>query len=60
VRAYTVFNEAVEKSQTVLDIPGRHTYARRGEADYRDLAAETLPHLGIDTTKIRSDAAWVG
>lgn len=59
VRAYTVFNEAIERSRTVLDIPGRHHYARRGEQDYRELAAETLPALGFDTDKIRSDSAWL-
>ena len=59
VRSYTAFNEAVEPSWTVLDIPGRHHYARRGEADYRALAAEVLPAVGFDTEKIRSDSAWL-
>jgi len=59
VRSYTAFNEAVERSRTVLDIPGRHHYARRGEADYRTLAAEVLPAVGFDTEKIRSDSAWL-
>lgn len=59
IRRYAAFDEAVERSRTVLDIPGRHHYARRAEADYRDLAAETLPALGFDTTKIRSDGPWL-
>jgi len=49
----------VERSRTVLDIPGRHAYACRSEADYRDLAAGTLPALGLDTEKIRSAAERV-
>lgn len=62
VRRYAVYDEAVERSCTVLDIPGRHHYARRAEADYRALAAETLstPALGFDTDKLRSDESWLG
>lgn len=57
VRRFVAFDEAVERSRTVLDIPGRHNYARRAEADYRALAAETLP--AFDTEKIRSDSPWL-
>ena len=54
----------MERSRTVLGLPGRHRYRYRyrgapGEADYRALAVETLPALGFDTDKIRSDA-WLG
>lgn len=59
IRRYAVIDEAVEKSTTVLDIPGAHSYARKVEADYRALAAETFAGMGLDTTKLRSDAEWL-
>jgi chromosome partitioning protein len=60
IRHYVAVNEAVERNCTVLDLPGRHHNARRIEEDYRALAAETFTALGIDTTALRKDAAWLG
>lgn len=60
VRRYAVVDEAVERSVTVLDIPGAHSYARRVEDDYRALAAETFGAMGLDTAKLRGDAPWLG
>lgn len=48
VRRYVAYDEAVEASQTVLDIPGRHHRARRAEADMRQLAVEVFGRLGLD------------
>lgn len=59
IRRYTVVDEAVERGCTVLDIPGKHHYARRVEDDYRSLAAETFGALGFDTTGLRKDAEWL-
>lgn len=60
VRRYAVVDEAVEKSVTVLDIAGAHSYARRVEDDYRALAAETFGAMGMDVGKLREDAEWLG
>lgn len=59
VRRYAVVDECVERSCTVLDVPGRHHYARRVEADYRALAAETFGAMGLDVTPLRREAAWL-
>jgi chromosome partitioning protein len=60
VRQYSVVNEAVERSCTVMDIRGRHSAARRVEADYRALAVETFEPLGFDVASLRREAAWLG
>lgn len=60
IRRYAVVDEAVERSCTVLDIPGKHHYARRVEDDYLALAAETFGAMGMDTAALRRDAAWLG
>jgi cellulose biosynthesis protein BcsQ len=58
VRRYSV-DECVEKSVTALDIPGRHSMARRVEEDYTALAAETFDAMGLDTAPLRKDAPWL-
>ena len=59
VRRYTAVDEAVERSCTVLDIPGRHSNARRVEADYAALAAEVFGAMGLDVDVLRGDAPWL-
>lgn len=59
VRRYTAVDEAVERSCTVMDIPGRHSNARRVEDDYRALAAETYAAMGLDVEPLRQEAAWL-
>ena len=60
IRRYVAVDEAVERACTVLDIPGRHHYARRVEADYTALAGETLGAMGIDTSILRREPSWLG
>lgn len=50
IRSYTAYRDARERSRTVLDIGGSHSYARFAEADYRRLAAETFRALDLTTT----------
>ncbi len=59
IRRYAVFDEAVERNVTVLDIAGRHHYARRGEDDYLQLAAETFSALDFNTDALRTEAKWL-
>lgn len=49
IRRYSVYDEAVERAATVLDVPGQHSYARAAEADYRALTAEVLAAVGFTT-----------
>lgn len=57
VRTYTVYREALETSQTVLDINSR--YARPAKEDYRNLASEVLYPLGFDITTLGKEVdAW--
>lgn len=51
IRRYAVYDEAVERGGTVLDIPGAHSYARQAEADYRQLADEAFAMLGLSVRK---------
>ncbi|QJY51239.1 AAA family ATPase [Pseudonocardia broussonetiae] len=51
VRRYAVYDEAVERGGTVLDIPGLHSYARLAEADYRALADEVLAAVDLQLRK---------
>jgi chromosome partitioning protein len=47
VRRYAIFDEALEAGQTVLGLPGAHSYARQAESDYRALAQEIMARLGM-------------
>ena len=47
IRRYSVFDEAVERGGTVLDVPGQHSYARQAEGDYRALADEVFDMVGL-------------
>lgn len=49
IRRFVAYDEAAERSRTVLDVGGRHHYARRAEADYRALTIEVLSLLGVPT-----------
>lgn len=51
IRRYAVYDEAVERGGTVLDLPGAHSYARLAEADYRALADEVFPMVGVEMRK---------
>lgn len=48
IRDYVIYREALERSRTVLDVGGAHSYARRGEQDYRELTAEVMAALDSD------------
>jgi chromosome partitioning protein len=48
IRRYSAFDEAVEANLTVLDLGGVGSRARLAEADYRQLADEALPLVGIE------------
>jgi len=53
IRRFVAYDEAVERSRTVLDLGGAHHYARRAEEDYRSLAGEVFELLGHDTMALR-------
>lgn len=59
VRRYVAVDEAVERSCTVMDIRGRHHYARRVEQDYAALGAETFEAMGWDAGPLRRDPPWL-
>lgn len=59
VRRYSVYDEAVERGCTVLDVPGQHSYARAAEDDYRALAAEVFTAAGLTTTTTITTATEV-
>jgi chromosome partitioning protein len=60
IREYAAVNEAVERGCTVLDIPGRHTNARRVEADYRGLGREVFGAMGIaGAEQVAEVPAWL-
>lgn len=44
---------SLETNRTILDIGGRHSYARVAEAEYRALGAELFPTLGFDATSLQ-------
>jgi chromosome partitioning protein len=46
IRRFVVYDEAIERSRTVLDVGGSHSYARIAEGEYRHLTAEALTALG--------------
>jgi len=52
VRRYVAYPEAHEQGQTVLDTPGRHTNARKAEADLRQLGVEVYGRLGLDVRSL--------
>jgi chromosome partitioning protein len=49
IRRLVAYDEAVERSRTVLDIGGAHSYARVAEGEYRHLTAEVLKAVGLNT-----------
>lgn len=51
IRRYAVYDEAVERGGTVLDLPGMHSYARLAEADYRALADEVFAAVDLQLRK---------
>lgn len=59
IRAYSVYNEAREQFRTVLDMPGKHSYARTAEAENRALAHEVFAALGFDTEPLRRPSKWL-
>ncbi|GAA3676010.1 ParA family protein [Nocardioides ginsengisoli] len=55
IRRYAVYGEARDRFRTVLDMPGKHSYARTAEAEYKALAVEVFGHLDIDTTALEQE-----
>jgi chromosome partitioning protein len=52
IRRYAVYDEAVERGGTVLDLPGgAHSYPRQAESNYRALAAEVFGAVGLAVRK---------
>lgn len=49
IRSYSVYREALEASQVVLDVGSAHSLARHAERDQRHLAREALALAGLDT-----------
>jgi chromosome partitioning protein len=47
IRRYRVYNDAAQDCCTVLDIPGRRSYARQAEKDQRAFADEVFDLLGL-------------
>jgi len=47
IREYVIYREALERSRTVLDVGGAHSYARHAEADYRAVTSEVAAAVGL-------------
>jgi chromosome partitioning protein len=48
VHEYAIYEDARGRHATVLDMPGKHSYARSAEYEYVSLAREIFPHFELD------------